>query len=424
TLDVEFVVVRGPRIVVERIDIEGNTTTLDRVVRNRFTTVEGDPFNPREIRAAAERIRALGYFSNVDVQAREGSNPDNVIVDVNVEERGTGSFSFGGTYALGSGFGVSAGFTETNFLGRGQFLDIKFAGGLDVRDYSITFAEPNLFGRDLRLGFKAFYNETTWQNGLFNTRQGGIEPSLDFPLSETGRFRVSTDFGIATIENYTGNSATMLAEQARGWQYGVGAGLGYSFDSRRTGLESDTFYSASINAGVGGIGSDNRYAQGSFKANITTTAISDSITLSATVEGGAIKTLTGPGTRILDRYMMSPDSVLGFAPQGMGPRDLAAADDDALGGNFYGAARLEAKFPIGLPEEYGITGGVFVNAGSVWGLDASPGVDDAMHLRASGGAAIYWDTPIGPLRFSYAVPFMKEAYDVEQRFGLSVSTGF
>ena len=114
TLNVEFALVRGPRVFVERIDITGNTTTLDRVIRRQFDTVEGDPFNPREIREAAERIRALGYFKDVEVNAHEGSRPDQVVVDVQVEETTTGSLSFGGSYSSDAGLGVSLSFRERN----------------------------------------------------------------------------------------------------------------------------------------------------------------------------------------------------------------------------------------------------------------------------------------------------------------------
>lgn len=120
SLNVQFVLSRGPRVFVERIDIEGNTTTLDRVIRQQFKIAEGDPFNPREIRDAAERIRALNFFENTDVNAREGSSPDQVIVDVDVEEAPTGSLNFGGSYGVNDGFGLAIGFTERNFLGRGQ----------------------------------------------------------------------------------------------------------------------------------------------------------------------------------------------------------------------------------------------------------------------------------------------------------------
>ena len=120
TLDVTFALVQGPRVFVERIDIEGNTTTLDRVIRQRFRTVEGDPFNPREIREAAERIRALGFFAEADVNTREGTSPSQVIVDVDVEEQPTGQLSLGGSYSVNTGVGLAIGLSENNFLGRGS----------------------------------------------------------------------------------------------------------------------------------------------------------------------------------------------------------------------------------------------------------------------------------------------------------------
>ncbi len=116
TLDIEFVLSRGQRVFVERIDIEGNTTTLDRVIRRQFKSAEGDPFNPREIRESAERIRALGFFANANIDAREGSSPDRVIVDVDVEEQPTGSFGFGGSFSGNDGFGVAITLKERNFL--------------------------------------------------------------------------------------------------------------------------------------------------------------------------------------------------------------------------------------------------------------------------------------------------------------------
>jgi len=425
TLDIQFAIVRGARITVERIDIEGNETTLDRVIRTQFSVVEGDPFNPRSIRAAAERIRALGYFSNVDVTAREGTATDTVVVDVNVEEQGTGSFSAGASYALGEGVGFIGSFTETNFLGRGQYLKVELSAGLDLRTYTFSFAEPNLFGRDLSIGVNASYSERFWADDLFKSSDGYIKPFMQFPISELSAIAVTGGAELSNIQNYTGDSTIMLDEAARERQIGATAGLAYTFDTRRNGLDEPTYAYVKVTGDVGGLGADDEYVKGTFIGNITSNALNDQVTLRATVEGGAIASIgDGPGTRITDRFKMSPNQVMGFATLGMGPRDLAATDEDALGGNMYTAARLEADFPIGLPEEYGITGGVFAHAGSVWGLDNPGTVDDAFYLRASAGAALNWDTPLGPLRFYYAVPVVKESYDEERRFGVSISTGF
>jgi len=188
TLDVEFALVRGQRIFIERIDVEGNTTTLDRVIRRQFDPVEGDPFNPREIRNAAERIRALGFFSVADVQTREGTSPDQVVVDVDVEEQPTGNLSFGGTFSTDTGFGVAIGFSERNFLGRGQSFGLQIQTGAEDRDISLTFREPALFARDLAFGLAITDRTTNFSNAAYETQVTSISPSLGFPVSEDGRF--------------------------------------------------------------------------------------------------------------------------------------------------------------------------------------------------------------------------------------------
>jgi outer membrane protein insertion porin family len=426
TLDIEFAIIRGPRVVVERIDIEGNATTLDRVVRSQFTVVEGDPFNPRAIRAAAERIRALGYFSDVEVQAREGSSPDSVVVDVDVEEQGTGSFSIGATYSTATGLGFNLSFTETNFLGRGQYLRLEYAGSLsfDNQNYIFSFAEPNLFGRDLRLGVDAFYGSTAQVgSALYSTTKVSGELSLEFPLSELSRLRVRGGGNGANIFGYTGTSAVVAAEAARGWQIGAQAGLTYTFDTRRNNLQSPTNFYARFAADAGGFGTDNQFIKATALANVTSMVMNDEVELSATVEGGAIYSF-GAGARITDRFFLGPNQFYGFGYNGVGPRDTGVASNDALGGNYFALGKIEAKFPLGLPEEYGIKGGLFAHGGTVFGLDNPGGVDDGIYWRATVGAAIYWQTPVGPIRFSYAYPVLSEAYDQEQRFGIGFETGF
>lgn len=161
TLDIEYRITRGPRIFVERIDIEGNTTTLDRVIRRQFDSVEGDPFNPREIRESAERIRALGYFESAEVNAREGSSPEQVVVDVNVEEKPTGALNFGGSYSVNDGVGVAISFSEQNFLGRGQKLNLTVSTATSAKRYGFSFIEPSLLGRDVTFGLNLNYASTS-----------------------------------------------------------------------------------------------------------------------------------------------------------------------------------------------------------------------------------------------------------------------
>lgn len=437
TLDVEFALVRGPRIIVERIDIEGNASTLDRVVRTQFKTVEGDPFNPRELRNTAERLRALGYFSNVDVQAREGSAPDRVVVDVDVEEQGTGSLGFGAAYSTGTGFGLNANFSETNFLGRGQFLNLEFTGGLDEKNYVFEFAEPNTLGRDLRLGISAYYKTSSAADTFqYDTQRFSAVPFVEFPTSANGRLRLragasgsnmfyadTDDDGVA--DPIAGNSTIIDNEIARGWQYGADAGFVYSFDTSRAGLDPRTRFRAEFSGDIKGVGSDNPYLKATFNAKGQTRIMNDQVTLRANVQGGAIQSF-GAGTRTVDRFIMGPHIVRGFDFAGFGPRDTSAANNNYLGGNYFAAASVEAQFPLGLPEEYGISGGVFADVGTVFGLDdtLSGLIDDDMYLRASAGVSLFWTTPVGPLRFNYSIPFQKQSYDLENRFEVTFQTSF
>lgn len=427
TLDIDLVLVRGPRIVVERIDIEGNATTLDRVVRNQFRVVEGDPFNPREIREAAERVRALGYFANADVEAREGSSPDQVVIDVDVEEAPTGSLSFGGVYSLENGFGLNIAFKERNFLGRGQFISLSFQNGDDASSFSFKFAEPNFLDRDLELGFEAYYQETAYASSFYDSRSIAVRPSIAFPISEYSRLglRVFGDGG--EINNVDTDSSQIIKDEAaRGRQIGAGVGFTLSYDTRRTGLDPNRGILLQFDGDVGGLGADYKYARATALAQAQTKVWNDQVTLTATVEGGIIHGLDGSSSRITDRFRLGPSQLRGFATNGLGPRDLTAINQDTLGGNKFAVARLEAQFPLGLPEEYGITGGVFLDAGTLWGLDNTLGgtIDDSAHLRSSIGASIFWTTPIGPLRFNFSHVLAKEEYDEENNFELTISAQF
>ena len=431
TLDLTFALTRGERIFVERIDIEGNTTTLDQVIRRQFTTVEGDPFNPREIRNSAERVRALGYFADAQVQTREGSSPDQVIVGVNVEEQPTGSLSLGASYGVNSGVGFNIGLTEQNFLGRGQTVGLQLSTASDDRAAAINFVEPFFLGRDLRFGFSANYVETEGLNSDYDTRQIRIQPSLEFPISDNARLELRYRLSEDKLSNVTEDSSQILIDE-EGTRLTSSLGYTYNWDSRRTGLDPLTAYRFRFSQDFAGAGGDTKTITTTALAGVESTAWRDSVTLRAEVEAGAIYSYGDYSTWILDRFRTG-NRIRGFEPNGLGPRDLAADNEDGLGGNYYWAARVEAQFPIGLPEEYGIQGGLFADVGSLWGLDrvtyqtADLGqvtIDDDMYVRAAVGASIFWTTPIGPLRFNFSQALRKEDYDREQNFDLTIQTNF
>ena len=424
SLDIEFGLVRGPRIFVERIDIEGNNTTLDRIVRNQFKVVEGDPFNPREIRESASRIRALGFFSDAKVDAREGSSANQVIIDVNVEEQNTGSLSFGANYNSDTGFGLLASFRQSNFMGRGQAVNVQLSTAETNRVFSFGFQEPQVLGRDLAFGLELEYRTTDNENALYDTESFRFKPSLTFPVSENGRLQVFYAFDYTDITGVDAAASTLIvADGAVGAVGASSVGYQYSFDTRRTGLNP--------NAGVVlrfgqefGVG-DAEYIKTTALAAAETKVLNEDVTLRATIEGGYLDYSKGT-SRITDRFFLSSRLMRGFEAGGIGPRD--ADSDDALGGNVYAVARLEAEFPIGLPSEYGISGGAFIDYGSVWDIGRDAGSANVLYNdytpRAVAGLSLFWATPIGPLRFNFTEALDAQEFDNPKSFDVTVSTNF
>ncbi|MBU2993210.1 outer membrane protein assembly factor BamA [Octadecabacter sp. 1_MG-2023] len=422
TLDVEFAMVNGPRIFVERIDIEGNNTTLDRVVRSRFDVVEGDPFNPRQIRESAERIRALGYFSTAAVDAREGSSSDQVVIDVDVEEAPTGSLSFGGNFSTDSGFSLLAKFNQRNFLGRGQTLSFALQAGEDDQTLSFGFTEPRLLGRDLLFGLNASYNTSDSDDTTFDTTTARFQPRIGFPVSENGRLSLYYSYEYTDIKNVdTDASAYIVDDEGSVGTHALG--YAYNYDTRRTGLNPNAglLFEFGQKFGVG----DASFIETTAEITGQTRVLNEELTLRATLEGGLLSYSDG-NSRITDRYFLGSSIMRGFEVGGIGPRDTAT--DDALGGNAYAVLRLEAEFPLGLPEEYGISGGVFLDYGSVWdtGISgAGSGIEyDDFTPRTIAGVSIFWDTPIGPLRFNWTEPLDVQPNDVTKQFDVTISTEF
>jgi len=421
------VISRGERVFVERIDIEGNATTLDRVIRRQFDTVEGDPFDPRAVRAAAERIRATGFFADVAVEGREGSAPDQVVVDVDVEEQPTGSLGFAASYSTDTGVGLAINFSEANFLGRGQALDFGFNTTSGSQSFTFSFEEPAFLRRDLSLGLEGFYRQTDSQNRSYDTEDIGGSVSIGFPVSEFGsaslRYGIEQN-GISGID--AANTSPIIAAD-EGERLNSYIGLGYAYDTRNRGLDPTAGVRLAFDVEYAGIGGDANYIRATTSAIAERAVLREEVTLRAAFEAGALHTLNG-NSRISDRFFLSSRQMRGFEAFGLGPRDTGAANQDALGGNFFAVARFEAGFPLGLPDEYGLSGGVFADVGSVWGLDNTAGatgtVDDGFHLRSTIGVSLFWDTALGPLRFNFTSPLMPESYDRTRNFDFTIEARF
>ncbi len=430
TVDINFELVNGSRVYVERIDIRGNSQTLDRVIRREFDMAEGDAFNPRKVRQAENALRALRFFSELQVSTRQGSSPESVILDVQVADKATGAFNFGASYSTDVGVSGTFSVTESNFLGRGQRFELNLNYGETNKVASFGFTEPKFLGRDLAAGFDIFYRRSNRAESSFQTTDIGFSPSISFPLSERTQASFTYDLVSQEIRDTVVGTTSPIIIAEEGTVVRSALRFNISHDRRNSPIDPSAGYVLRFGAEFAGLGGSANYTKATARAKGYFNLFDDALIFSADLEGGALYSF-GSGSRVTDRFFLGGSSFRGFNVGGLGPRDnQIAATNDSLGGNYYAVARLDASFPLGLPKELGIRGGLFLDAGSVWGMDGTPigsggtPIDTSAQLRASAGFALYWDTPIGPLVFNWANPFLTVAGDESQSFSVSVKTSF
>ena len=433
---VTYLIDEGPRVYIERINIVGNTRTKDYVLRREFRLAEGDAFNPLLIDRAKKRLQNLGFFKAVEVKRRPGSAQDRVVLDVEVVEQPTGELSFGAGYSTVEGVIGDIGYTERNLFGNGQFLRLKVGGSATREQVDLSFTEPRFMDKNIAAGFDLFFkNVANSSSQSYNTRKEGGDIRLGLPLAENLWFNTSYILSHDTIYNVNSSIASLAIQQAAGSYWTSAVGTSIVFDTRNHPRSPTSGLYFQIGAETAGLGGDVQYirSQSELRAYFP---VFDKITLVGRAIGGNIQGWGGQDVRLLDEFYKGGETVRGFYRSGFGPRDLNTRD--ALGGTTFWAATAELRFPLpGIPEELGMTGAVFADAGSLFGVSGNvkklPGgcnfgdrtqvclVDDNT-IRSSVGASIIWNSPVGPLRLDYANTLTKETYDrIQQiRFGASV----
>jgi outer membrane protein insertion porin family len=311
--------------------------------------------------------------------------------------------------------------SERNFLGRGQKLDFNILGTADTLNYNIGFVEPAFLGRDVALGLDfAFVESNEDDNTQFDTAIGAFRPSLTFPTGDNGRLSLFYNGRYEDMSNFNGISNVLAVEINEGDLWTSAVGYDYSYDTRRSGLDPNSGVLLSFGQEFAGLGGDNDYIKTSARAVGQTMVLNEEVTLRATAQAGAIHFSSG-SSRFLNRFN---DQVMrGFEPNGMGPVE----GDEHLGGDYFAVLKFEAEFPLGLPDEYGVTGGAFYDIGSIWGID-DRGVanvnSEGFEPRHVVGVSVFWKSPFGPLRMDFSNVLESEPGDLDQNFNLTVRTEF
>lgn len=420
-INVVFEVQEGPRVFVERIEIRGNTRTLDEVVRREFRLVEGDAFNAARLRRSEQRIRNLGYFSKVEVNKARGSSPDKTVIEVDLQEQPTGELSLGAGFSTRDGVVGEIGIRERNLMGRGQDLRFSIRASQRTQQFDIGFTEPYFLDRNLSAGIDLFsIRSSRLDESSFREDTFGGRLRLGYEINE--RWSQGLRYGLE-YENITdvSDDASQIIKDQAGARIISTVGQTLTFDTRDSKIAPTDGFISRLASDFAGAGGDVRYIKATWRSRYYYPFTKRWIGSLSTDLGHVFG--LGQEVRVTDRFVLGNDRLRGFRVGGVGPRDRLTGD--ALGADTYGIATAELSFPLGLPDEFGFKGALFSDVGTAFGADGPDAlIVDSMAPRASAGVGISWASPLGPVRFNYAIPFIKEDFDKSQRFSFSFGTRF
>jgi outer membrane protein insertion porin family len=427
TVDVTFDIQEGPRVYVERINISGNTRTLDKVIRREFRLAEGDAFSTAKVRRSQQRLRNLGFFEKVDISAQPGSAPDKTNLEVQVVEQSTGDISFGAGFSTTSGILGDISVKERNLLGKGQELRLGLSIGTLSTLVDLSFTEPYFLDRPMAAGFDIFRTSNDRQNVAshsdrsigFSLRAGWaytehLRQNVRYTLRQTDIYNVQP-WASTIVQLNAGTSVVNEVSETLAW------------DTRDTRLNTTKGFLLRNTMAVAGLIGTEQYFRTTADA-VYYQSIFEDIVASIGGSVGGVFPYSGSGgaLRLNNLFFIGGDTLRGFAVGGIGPRDSITAD--ALGGTYFYSATTELSFPLGLPKEIGIFGKAFVDIGSLWGLGGpaqySNTVLTSNTMRISTGVGIQWVSPFGPIRIDYAIPLQKDPWDKTENIRFSFGTRF
>ena len=428
SVDIVFMIFNGPSLYVERIDIKGNNQTLDKVIRREFSISEGDAFNPALIRKSEEKLRALGFFKNLSVSVLPGSSSDKAVVTVDVEEAPTGSLNFGAGYSTDTELSGTISLSERNFLGKGQRLLFEVLTSESNKSIKFGFTEPALLNRDLSASIDLTYLDLEPRQSSFTSNESSIRTGFGFKLGNDTRLITSLKILEEKISVPISSNSLILKED-QGKISKSELSFDYLIDGRDSIIKPKNGFLLRSDITISGLGSRNSFIKASARGKIYNSFFDDLITLTGELEGGVMQMQNG-FSRTVDRFSLGGRSLRGFQYGQIGPRE----GDEPLGGENYAVSRIEANFPIGLPKELGFYGGIFAEAGSLWGLnydkekieiDANDLKSVDSQIRSSVGFTLYWSTPIGPLQFNWAKPQQYlSGVDKTENFSFNIASQF
>jgi outer membrane protein insertion porin family len=425
-VDLTFEITEGPRVFLERINITGNSRTEDKVIRREFQIAEGDAFNAEKIKQSRLRLQELQYFKNIDMSTQPGSAPDKIVLTTAVQEQATGSFTVGGGYSTDDGALVNLGLSEKNLIGTGINAGITGVLAQRASQIDLSVTDPYFLDRNLMLGGEIF--DTTNNNLDISQYE---EQRLGFTVRTGYAFNnylsQSESYSIVDRDVYNVEStASIYVKNEAGWSLLSQVGQTLTLDHRDSALDPHKGYIIRLGTDFAGLGGNSKYVRFKLDAGyyipLDYFSGNSDWTLALRAGGGYLYRYGGTNF-LIDNFFLGGDNMRGFQQGGAGPHDTTTGD--SLGGDTIATGTVELHFPLPISKDIGLTGRVFTDVGTLFGVTSQFGdVYDNESPRVSVGVGFSWNTPFGLINIDLADPVVKYQYDQTQVFRFGFGTNF
>ena len=416
-VNIAYLLDEGPKVYINKIIINGNTRTTDKVIRRQLEISEGDSYSKYLINLSKNKIQSLQFFSKVNVTEEKDEAYDKINLIIDVEEKNTGEATIGAGYSSVSKANLQLGITEQNFLGKGQQLKFQSSFGEEFTTYDISFAEPYLYGRDLYVKGDLYSELQDSESVNYETEKIGLGFSLGFPLSYSNR--ILTKYSIFNDETTADSDATSYEKMLAGTNTVSSFGYSFSSDKRNSPYKPSAGYKYVLQQDIAGLGGDSFFIKSTFDHTYYK-RLSKSFIGSFKFNFGHLNGYNNKYAPISSYFNLGGNKLRGFQSQRVGPK----TGNSYTGGQYFYLLSTETNIDLPI-ENFDITSTLFFDVGSVWGLDNRFGsIDDKHKLRSSFGLNMMWDSAIGPINFIFAQPLQKQETDETDTFYFDIGYNF
>ena len=407
----------GQKLLINKINIQGNTITEEKVIRDNLTISEGDQLSSSKIKKSVDNIKSKQLFSKVDYKVEDSDKKNFKDLNLFVKEQPTGSITAGVGYGTNGGL-FEASVNERNFLGQG--INLNFTGRLssDAIRGDLSYVNPNYNNSNKELAVSLFSDLDDYKNSGYQNKRVGTRFATKYEIYEDIFFRPNLGAQFDKLE-VTGNASNLLRSREGNF---ITTSFGYNFlndqrDSKFNPTAGSLIY---FDQNIATFFSDIPTVQTGVGATFYQELFSDKFIGSAKARLANVTAFNNKDVKLSDRIFASPSDLRGFELRGIGPVDSG----DHIGGNNLATLSLKSTFPNPMPENLRATTFLFLDMGNVWGADYSNLISDSSKLRASTGIALDLMSPVGPLSFTYSIPLSKASTDKEQNFIFNIGSSF